>query len=110
MPLKLFNVQMDSFGAPSSAWDPILQTTRNKYGLLVSSRTGVRSESASFVANGMRCANHICRCGAKPSSLDAPGAYSRSHENTDFLLQKFDPGILWDEFGIRDDVVVCGHL
>src|ERR1700678_1526443 len=26
---------------------------------------------------------------------------------TDFLLRNFDPGILWDDFGIRSDIVVC---
>jgi hypothetical protein len=47
------------------------------------------------------------RCDAKSKNLDAPGAHSRSHEKTDFLINQFDPGILWDEYGIRGDVVVC---
>lgn len=41
-----------------------------------------------------------------PDNLDGPGSRRRSHEKSDFLIQNFDPGILWDEFGIRDDVVV----
>lgn len=50
--------------------------------------------------------NILKRCDAHHSSLDAPGAHRRCHEKTDFLLSNFDPGILWDEYGIRDDVVV----
>ena len=50
--------------------------------------------------------NILKRCNAHHSSLDAPGAHHRCHEKTDFLLSNFDPGILWDEYGIRDDVVV----
>ena len=98
---------MDIFGKPSSALDLTLLTTQNKYGLLALSKTGVQSESAPFFA--MLHANHVCRCDAKPSSLDDPGAHSRSHEKTDFLLKNFNPSILWDEFGIQDDIVVCGQ-
>jgi len=43
-----------------------------------------------------------------PTNLDQPGSHRRTHEKTDFLLQNFDPGILWDNFGIRADIVV--HL
>jgi Plavaka transposase len=64
----------------------------------------VQSESAPFFS--MPHANNVCRCDAKPSLLDDPGAHFCSHEKTDFLLKNFDPGILWDEFGIQDDVVV----
>jgi hypothetical protein len=38
--------------------------------------------------------------------LDAKGSHRRSHEKTDFLIQNFDPGILWDDFGIKHDIVV----
>lgn len=47
------------------------------------------------------------RCDATPDDLDGPGSHRRSHEKTDFLIKTFDPGILWDEFGIRSDIVVC---
>ena len=48
----------------------------------------------------------IIRCDAKPDDLDAEGAHRRSHEKTDFMIRNFDPGILWDDYGIRSDVVV----
>jgi len=40
------------------------------------------------------------------NDLDGPGSHRRSHEKTDFLLKNFDPRILWDDFGIRNDIVV----
>ncbi|KAJ7906139.1 hypothetical protein B0H13DRAFT_2333723 [Mycena leptocephala] len=49
------------------------------------------------------------RCDAKPHHLDTPGARRRTHEKTDFLITCFDPGTLWDEFGIRADVVPFTH-
>lgn len=36
-----------------------------------------------------------------PENLDGPGSHK-----TDFLIKKFDPSILWDEFGIKSDIVV----
>ena len=41
-----------------------------------------------------------------PDDLDGPGSHRRTHEKTDFLIKTFDPGILWDDFGIRHDIVV----
>jgi hypothetical protein len=46
------------------------------------------------------------RCDALPDNLDGPGSHRRLHEKTDFLISKFDPGILWDDYGIRSDIVV----
>jgi len=53
---------------------------------------------------------NILRCDALPDNLDGPGSRRRSHEKTDFLMKNFDPGILWDEYGIRNDIVVCLSL
>jgi hypothetical protein len=46
------------------------------------------------------------RCDAPPEKLDDHEARRRSHEITDFLIKNFDRRILWDEYGIRTDVVV----
>ena len=48
----------------------------------------------------------LSRCDAEPDHLDDGGARRRTHEKTDFLIDVFDPGILWSDFGVRDDVVV----
>lgn len=50
------------------------------------------------------------RCDAKPDNLDAPGARRRKDTKTAFLVTCFDPGTLWDDFGIRSDVIVSPHL
>ncbi|KAJ7263263.1 hypothetical protein B0H12DRAFT_987572, partial [Mycena haematopus] len=49
------------------------------------------------------------RCDAKPHHLDTPGARRRTHKKTDFLITCFDPGTLWDEYGICADVVPFTH-
>ncbi|KAJ7629896.1 hypothetical protein B0H17DRAFT_1164262 [Mycena rosella] len=49
------------------------------------------------------------KCDALPNDLDAPGARMRSHHKTDFLITCFDPGTLWDDFGIRSHVVPFTH-
>ncbi|KAJ8496095.1 hypothetical protein ONZ45_g12596 [Pleurotus djamor] len=48
-------------------------------------------------------------CDAKPDELDDIHAHLRTHEKSDFLLMSFDPGIVWDEYGIRSDVVPFTH-
>jgi hypothetical protein len=49
----------------------------------------------------------MLRCDAPPDDLDKPHADRRTHELTDALIESKDAGILWDEYGIRSDVVVC---
>ncbi|KAJ7687361.1 hypothetical protein B0H17DRAFT_1069971 [Mycena rosella] len=53
--------------------------------------------------------NWCPKCDNNPHDLDSPRARRRSHEKTDFLITCFDPGILWDDFGIRADVVPFTH-
>ncbi|KAJ6552100.1 hypothetical protein DFH09DRAFT_1167844, partial [Mycena vulgaris] len=53
--------------------------------------------------------NWCPKCDANPHHLDSPGARRRSHEKTDFLIPCFNPGTLWDDFGIRADVVPFTH-
>ena len=50
--------------------------------------------------------NTFVRCDAHPKNLDAGGARQRNHEKMDFLIGAWDPGTLWDDFGIRADIVV----
>ncbi|KAJ7106760.1 hypothetical protein C8R44DRAFT_545237, partial [Mycena epipterygia] len=53
--------------------------------------------------------NWCPKCDAKPDNLDTRDARRRTHEKTDFLITCFDPGTLWDDFGIRSDVVPFTH-
>ncbi|KAG2156882.1 uncharacterized protein EDB93DRAFT_1101299 [Suillus bovinus] len=50
--------------------------------------------------------NWCGRCLAFPTSLD-DGGVSRSHEHTDALVELVSFGILWDEYGIIGELVVC---
>ena len=50
---------------------------------------------------------YITRCDARPDNLDDVNAHLRTHEKTDSLLELFDSGTVWDEYGLRSDVVVC---
>ncbi|KDQ54264.1 hypothetical protein JAAARDRAFT_196640 [Jaapia argillacea MUCL 33604] len=45
------------------------------------------------------------KCDAHPDNLDGAGAHRRSHDITDILLNSFNPAVLWDDYGIRADVV-----
>ncbi|KIJ91260.1 hypothetical protein K443DRAFT_28383, partial [Laccaria amethystina LaAM-08-1] len=49
------------------------------------------------------------KCDALRTDLDGKGSHRRSHEKTDFLIKNFDPGILWDDFRIRHDIVPFTH-
>ncbi|KAJ3871695.1 hypothetical protein F5051DRAFT_340527 [Lentinula edodes] len=45
------------------------------------------------------------KCMNRPEDLDAMNARPRTRTKTDFLITCFDPGIVWDEFGVQSDVV-----
>ncbi|KAJ7204092.1 hypothetical protein GGX14DRAFT_369056 [Mycena pura] len=47
--------------------------------------------------------NWCPKCDAFPDNLDGEGARLRQQTKTDFLISVFDPGTLWDDFGIRSD-------
>jgi hypothetical protein len=55
---------------------------------------------------------HLFRCDARPKDLDSPDARMRSHKKTNNYVQYLDPKTLWDDYGIRSDVVVTldGYL
>ncbi|KAJ7203848.1 hypothetical protein GGX14DRAFT_698923 [Mycena pura] len=53
--------------------------------------------------------NWCPKCEAHPDHLDAPGARLRTQAKTDLLIKCFDPGILWDDYGVRSDVVPFTH-
>ncbi|KAJ7024440.1 hypothetical protein C8F04DRAFT_1213064 [Mycena alexandri] len=49
--------------------------------------------------------NWCPKCDARPADLDAPGARLRNKTKTDILIECFDPGILWDDYGVRSDII-----
>lgn len=51
----------------------------------------------------------ICRCTARPDNLDGPSMLRR-REHTDTLVEMFELGALWDDYGIVGDIVVSHFL
>ncbi|KAF8176827.1 hypothetical protein K438DRAFT_1978871 [Mycena galopus ATCC 62051] len=49
--------------------------------------------------------NWCPKCDAHPDRLDAAGARLRNKTKTEVLIDCFDPGILWDDYGLRSDIV-----
>ncbi|KAJ7224045.1 hypothetical protein GGX14DRAFT_648209 [Mycena pura] len=49
--------------------------------------------------------NWCPKCDAFPDRLDADGARLRTRTKTEVLIECFDPGILWDDYGIQADIV-----
>ncbi|KAH9024047.1 hypothetical protein EDB85DRAFT_2150734 [Lactarius pseudohatsudake] len=49
--------------------------------------------------------NWCLKCDALPTDLDGPGSHRRSQEKTDLLVKTFDRNILWDDFGLRHNIV-----
>ncbi|KAJ3966017.1 hypothetical protein EV361DRAFT_1028835 [Lentinula raphanica] len=45
------------------------------------------------------------KCMNRPEDLDAMNARPRTRTKTEFLITSFDPGIVWDEYRARSDVV-----
>ncbi|KAG5219683.1 C2H2-type domain-containing protein [Salix suchowensis] len=50
--------------------------------------------------------NWCASCDATPDNLDNPNAGLRDHETTQFLIRNFDPGVVWNNFGVCVDVVL----
>ncbi|KAH9015025.1 hypothetical protein EDB84DRAFT_1277471, partial [Lactarius hengduanensis] len=50
--------------------------------------------------------NWCPKCDALPTDLDGPGSHRRSQEKTDLLVKTFDRNILWDDFGLRHNIVL----
>ncbi|KAJ7246765.1 hypothetical protein C8J57DRAFT_1674990 [Mycena rebaudengoi] len=53
--------------------------------------------------------NWCPKCEAHPDHLDDAKARLRTQIKTDLLIKCFDPGILWDDYGVRADVVAYIH-
>ncbi len=102
---RLFGVLMVIITDQSSQLGLILQTIQNKYGLLQSSQTGVPCKKFIYLLSPAD--TWLCtRCDAKQGNLDDAHAHLWTYEKSNFLLEVFDPGIVWDQYGLWSDVVV----
>lgn len=103
---------MGIFVVLSSVSGRISLTTQNKFGWHALSTPGVQSKYRTDHLNPVIVNTCLlfARCDARPDNLDRPGSHRRSHVKTDFLINTWDPGILWDQFGVRSDIVVCSDV
>jgi hypothetical protein len=51
------------------------------------------------------CLYHFSRCTAKRTDLDGESG-RRSREHTELLVNEFELGTLWDEYGLVGDIIV----
>jgi hypothetical protein len=49
---------------------------------------------------------HLFRCTAPADGLEDDKYGRRSREHTDLLVEEFELGVLWDEYGLVGDIVV----
>ncbi|KAJ7856063.1 hypothetical protein B0H14DRAFT_3085331 [Mycena olivaceomarginata] len=54
---------------------------------------------------GPYIADYPEQCEAHPDDLDADGARLRTRSKTEALIMCFDPGILWENYSVRADIV-----
>ena len=48
----------------------------------------------------------VIRCTAHQDDLDGGGG-RRSRDHTELLVSELELGVLWDEYGLVGDIVVC---
>ena len=48
----------------------------------------------------------VIRCTAHQNDLDGGGG-RRSRDHTELLVSELELGVLWDEYGLVGDIVVC---
>lgn len=63
--------------------------------------------SIAFASGVLLLTLSYVRCDAPSRNLDGLESHQRSHKKTDIFVNTFNPRILWDDFGIRHNIVVC---
>jgi hypothetical protein len=51
----------------------------------------------------------LIRCTAKRTDLDGGGG-RRSRDHTELLVSELELGVLWEEYGLVGDIVVCHFI
>ena len=85
--------------------DHILPIILSNCSCHVSYRIGVLSKCLFCIVE-MPTHTHVSRCTARVDGLDDEICGRRSREHTDMLVEAFELGVLWDEYGLVGDVIV----
>lgn len=68
--------------------------------------TKLVSKVVSCTSSSTSLLTYLSRCTAPADGLDDEKCGRHFHEHTDLLVEEFELGALWDEYGIVGDVVV----
>jgi hypothetical protein len=83
---------------------PISQTTQNRPYLPASCKAGVQS-TYSYQQKALLMPCHS-RCTAPANDLDSGQHVRRSQAHAELLVEEFELGMLWDEYGLVGDIVI----
>jgi hypothetical protein len=83
---------------------PISQTIQNRPYLPASCKAGVQSIYSYQQKAMLMCHS---RCTAPANDLDSGQHVRRSQAHAELLVEEFELGMLWDEYGLVGDIVVC---
>ena len=89
-----------------SALGHILQIIPSRLSLPASYKDGVHGMLSWLLSSSYCKSNWFCSCTSKDLTV-ANGRRSREH--TEALVSEFELGVLWEEYGLVGDVVVCNH-
>jgi Plavaka transposase len=85
----------------------ILQIILSRLSLPASYKDGVHGMLSRPLSSSYYKSNWFSSCTAKDLTF-AGGRRSREH--TEALVSDFELGVLWDQYGLVGDLVVCNHL
>jgi len=105
--LKLFVFLIAISERSSMDLAPTLQTILNRHCWLVLCKAGV--QSMHFSNQSYILLTSILRCTAPANDLDSVNNQfvRRSQPHTELLVEGFELGTLWDEYGLVGDIIVC---
>jgi hypothetical protein len=95
------------FDELSTALGHTLPTTPSRLSLPASCKDGVHGMLSWSLCSSYCKYDWFCSCTAKDLTV---GGGRRSREHTEVLVSQLELGVLWDEYGLVGDLVVCNHL
>lgn len=85
--------------------DQSLRITQSRFWFQALFKAGVQSKSCNRYAK-IQISNNINRDTSMCDDLDNPSSTRRTQEFTEYLCETWPSSVLWDDYGIDDDVVV----
>ena len=83
----------------------ILPTIRSKHSSRALCRVGAQSTKSVF-GELLSLSHSFIRCSANPEDLDGESTW-RTRQHSDAIVEELELGVLWHEYGLVGDIVVC---